>query len=337
MIKNRPARLREHFNNFADQLCISIITLAELIYGAEKSVRPHENLTVVEQLCARLEILPFAERAASHHGQLWAELERAGQPIGIHDMMIGGHARGEGLTVVTTNIRESSACRGFVLKIGSRHKAVGKPGLPSTRRWGGAAWGGGGVCVIIVCGRDVGLSDQARTKQAEVTFIVAASSAESAMPVSGGVRRAGIRSVARTATIFHQNRVLTPSSQGRAGLRVVKSESKQRTSFLHAGQYRAALPQQRSRSVVACRRRRRGRETLVEVLPRRRIHVRRGREIDDCFGTFGRRYGKRLGQPEQVRNWAAALITKACRDETGMQAIRGDARAMQPAGELSRK
>src|SRR6266480_4360789 len=70
-----------------------------------------------------------------------AELERAGQPIGIHDMMIGGHARGEGLTVVTTNIRESSACRGFVLKIGSRHKAVGKPGLPSTRRWGGAAWG----------------------------------------------------------------------------------------------------------------------------------------------------------------------------------------------------
>src|SRR5947199_10683368 len=85
------------------------------LYGRMK------NLTVVEQLYARLEILPFAERAASHHGQLWAELERAGQPIGIHDMMIGGHARGEGLTVVTTNIRESSACRGFVLKIGSRH------------------------------------------------------------------------------------------------------------------------------------------------------------------------------------------------------------------------
>ena len=36
----------------------------------------------------------------------WAELERAGQPIGIHDMMIGGHARIEGLTVVTNNVRE---------------------------------------------------------------------------------------------------------------------------------------------------------------------------------------------------------------------------------------
>ena len=47
------------------------------------------------------------------------------------------------------------------------------------------------------------------------------------------------------------------------------AESKRRrTIFLHAGQYRAALPQQQSRSVVACRRRRRGREAVVKVLPR---------------------------------------------------------------------
>jgi tRNA(fMet)-specific endonuclease VapC len=50
---------RERFNNFAEQLCISIITLAELIYGAEKSARPHENLLVVEQFCARLDVLPL--------------------------------------------------------------------------------------------------------------------------------------------------------------------------------------------------------------------------------------------------------------------------------------
>jgi|SRR5215471_1344189 len=106
VIKNRPARLRDRFKDMADQLCISIITLAELIYGAEKSARAHQNLTVVEQFCARLDVLPFAERAATHYGQLWAELEREGQPIGIHDMMIAGHARSEGLTVVTNNLRE---------------------------------------------------------------------------------------------------------------------------------------------------------------------------------------------------------------------------------------
>jgi tRNA(fMet)-specific endonuclease VapC len=106
VIKNRPAPLRERFNDLADQLCISVITLAEMVYGAEKSARPHENLAIVEQFCARLDVLPFAERAASHYGQLWVDLERAGQPVGIHDMMIGGHARSEGLTVVTNNLRE---------------------------------------------------------------------------------------------------------------------------------------------------------------------------------------------------------------------------------------
>jgi tRNA(fMet)-specific endonuclease VapC len=106
VIKNRPPPLRARFNRLADQLCISVITLAELIYGAEKSARPYENLQVVEQFCARLDVLAFAERAASHYGQLWVELEFAGQRIGTHDMMIGGHARSEGLTVVTNNIRE---------------------------------------------------------------------------------------------------------------------------------------------------------------------------------------------------------------------------------------
>jgi tRNA(fMet)-specific endonuclease VapC len=116
VIKNRPARLRDRFNDFADQLCVSVITLAELIYGAEKSARPHENLAVVEQFCARLDVLPFAERAASHYGQLWAELERAGQPIGIHDMMIGGHACSEGLTVVSNNVREFRRMPGLRLE-----------------------------------------------------------------------------------------------------------------------------------------------------------------------------------------------------------------------------
>jgi len=106
VIRNRPARLRDHFNRAADELCISVITLAELIYGAEKSTRPRENMAVVEQFCARLEVLPFADRAAAHYGQLWAELEQAGKVIGLHDMMIGGHARSEGLTVVTNNVRE---------------------------------------------------------------------------------------------------------------------------------------------------------------------------------------------------------------------------------------
>jgi tRNA(fMet)-specific endonuclease VapC len=60
----------------------------------------------IAHFVARLDVLPFADKAAAHYGQLRAELERAGTPCGPHDMQIGGHARSEGLIVVTNNLRE---------------------------------------------------------------------------------------------------------------------------------------------------------------------------------------------------------------------------------------
>ena len=75
-------------------------------YGAEKSARRVENLTAIEHFVARLDVLPFGTKAAAHYGQVRAELERAGTPCGPHDMQIGGHARSEGLIVVTNIMRE---------------------------------------------------------------------------------------------------------------------------------------------------------------------------------------------------------------------------------------
>lgn len=105
-IKNRPQPVREAFNRHAGQLCISSVSLMELIYGAEKSASPEKNLSVVEGFAARLEVLAYDEMAASHTGQLRAELARAGMPIGPYDQMIAGHARARGLIVVTNNRRE---------------------------------------------------------------------------------------------------------------------------------------------------------------------------------------------------------------------------------------
>jgi tRNA(fMet)-specific endonuclease VapC len=106
VMKTYPPEIRDRFNALAEQLCISTITLGELRYGAEKSARRAENLTAIEHFAARLEVLPFGEKAAAHYGQLRAELERAGTPCGPHDTQIGGHARSEGLIVVTNNTRE---------------------------------------------------------------------------------------------------------------------------------------------------------------------------------------------------------------------------------------
>jgi len=106
VMKNHPAGLRERFNRLAEQLCMSSITLGELRYGVEKSARPLENLQTLEHFAARLDVLSFSPKAARHYGQMRAELERAGTPVGPHDMLIGAHARAEGLIIVTNNIRE---------------------------------------------------------------------------------------------------------------------------------------------------------------------------------------------------------------------------------------
>ena len=105
-IKNKPTSVREAFNLHHGQLCISAITLMELVYGAEKSSSPERNLAVVEGFAARLEVLSYDSDAAAHTGMIRAELARAGTPIGPYDQMIAGHARSLGLVVITDNLRE---------------------------------------------------------------------------------------------------------------------------------------------------------------------------------------------------------------------------------------
>jgi tRNA(fMet)-specific endonuclease VapC len=108
VMKSYPPNLLGKFNTLAEQLCISSITLGELHYGAEKSPRRADNLIAIQHFTARLDALAFETKAAAHYGQVRAELERAGTVCGPHDMQIGGHARSEGLIVVTNNMREFS-------------------------------------------------------------------------------------------------------------------------------------------------------------------------------------------------------------------------------------
>jgi tRNA(fMet)-specific endonuclease VapC len=113
VIKTYPPVLLERFNALAEQLCISVITLGELHYGAEKSAHRLRNLQAIEHFSARLDVLSFSPKAAAHYGQVRAELERAGTPVGPHDMLIGAHARSEGLIVVTNNRREFDRMSGL--------------------------------------------------------------------------------------------------------------------------------------------------------------------------------------------------------------------------------
>ena len=106
VIKRRPLEALDTFNQHAGRMAISAITLAELMHGVEKSSNPPANLAVVEDFSSRLDVLPYGAKAAQHYGSIRAALELRGQPIGVNDLHIAAHARSEGLTLVTNNLRE---------------------------------------------------------------------------------------------------------------------------------------------------------------------------------------------------------------------------------------
>lgn len=115
-IKNRPPQVRDLFRQHDGQMCISTVTLGELIFGAEKSAQPEKNLRVIEGMVARMEVAHFDDKAAVHFGQIRAELAKTGTPIGPYDTMIAGHARAEGLILVTNNLKEFQRVPGLRLE-----------------------------------------------------------------------------------------------------------------------------------------------------------------------------------------------------------------------------
>jgi tRNA(fMet)-specific endonuclease VapC len=100
----------------ADEAGISTITLAELRYGAEKSIRRARHEALIVAFCAPLTIAVFDARAAEVYGVIRPALEAAGTPIGALDMLIGAHALALGAVVVTANIREFQQVPGLVVE-----------------------------------------------------------------------------------------------------------------------------------------------------------------------------------------------------------------------------
>lgn len=106
VLKRRPIEVLSVFNANSSRMAISSITLAELLHGAEKSSRVSENLLAIEDFCSRLNVLPYGIKAARHYGAIRAALEKQGRPVGVNDLHIAGHARSEGLMLVTNNVSE---------------------------------------------------------------------------------------------------------------------------------------------------------------------------------------------------------------------------------------
>src|SRR5215470_15958467 len=85
------------------QVFVSSVTEGELRYGVARRPGATKLRRIVEEFLLRVTILPWDSEAAKQYGNLRAELEQRGQPMGNLDMMIGAHALAVGMILVTTD------------------------------------------------------------------------------------------------------------------------------------------------------------------------------------------------------------------------------------------
>ena len=105
--RHNPPAVRERFSRHtADELVMSVVTLGELRFGAEKSQSRERALAVIAQLEATMQIAPLTETVGEHYGQIRAALQQRGEMIGNNNLWLAAHARAEGWRLVTNNERE---------------------------------------------------------------------------------------------------------------------------------------------------------------------------------------------------------------------------------------
>jgi len=92
---------------------MSVVTLGELRFGAEKSQSRDRAFEVIAQLASTMHIAALTEAAGGHYGQIRATLQQRGEMIGNNDLWLAAHARSAGWILVTNNEREFARVDGL--------------------------------------------------------------------------------------------------------------------------------------------------------------------------------------------------------------------------------
>jgi len=106
--KHQPEIVRQHFEKHLPNrnILISVITLGELRFGAEKSQKKEKALKVIDELTSIIQVVELDEYVADHYAQIRKDLSSKGQIIGSNDLWIAAHARANNWVVVTNNEKE---------------------------------------------------------------------------------------------------------------------------------------------------------------------------------------------------------------------------------------
>ena len=119
LIEEQPSAISKLIQSFEAKtpIFLSSIVYFELCYGASKSRRREHNRQRLDHLISgSISVAPFTDEAAMRAGEIRAELERSGAPIGPFDVLIAGHAMADKATLVTNNTREFSRVPGLKIE-----------------------------------------------------------------------------------------------------------------------------------------------------------------------------------------------------------------------------
>ena len=97
-------------------VCMSVVTKAELLYGVAVSPRRNQDAAALSAFLPYVETFDFTDDAAIHYAEIRADLKKRGALIGANDLFIAARARALDLTLVTNNTAEFDRVNGLALE-----------------------------------------------------------------------------------------------------------------------------------------------------------------------------------------------------------------------------
>ncbi len=116
MKRSHPALLSRLQQTPVSDICISVITKSELLFGVEISPRRRQDEAELGAFLRYVEIRDFPDKASADYAKIRADLRTKGTMIGANDLFIAAHARHLGLTLVTNNTKKFRRVRGLSIE-----------------------------------------------------------------------------------------------------------------------------------------------------------------------------------------------------------------------------
>lgn len=104
VIKGNIPRVRQRLARVPmEEVAISTVTEAELLFGIARRPEATRLKLVVREFLVRVKVLPWDSQAAGAYADLRAALERQGSPMGNLDLMIAAHALALGARLISSD------------------------------------------------------------------------------------------------------------------------------------------------------------------------------------------------------------------------------------------